>query len=802
MHRVIRSFISSESAGKAAANYNLKTMRRKSTPQDDLFGLWASPLPQGQDQCAKARPSRIQYVRYARVAVDEPVDGLFDYGVPLPLVEQICVGSIVEVRFGPKTTCGCVVELSSSHSPEISPNRILPVKRILTPEYRISPDLLELGKWMSDYYFSPLGQTLRCISFFGFNHFAPEIQVAYSLTRLPGSPSGKFTEKQLKVLRLLETSHFPLSAKEILRATGVSASVLDALLRKGLVQKVLTEKREVSAANLIPVELEAPLPLNADQNRALAAVRRAMDEQLSSAFVLHGVTGSGKTEVYLQAIQHALDLGKEAIVLVPEISLTPQTLQRFSRRFGNTVGVYHSKLSSREKYELWRRIESRECRVLVGARSALFAPFENLGIIVVDEEHETTYKQDSAPRYHARDVAVVRAKMCKCPVILGSATPSMESYFNCQTGKYELLELPHRVEERPLPEVHIVDMTREVAEGDNPALFSATLVEAMRQTLESGQQVLVFLNRRGYFNFAICLACQNVIRCEHCDVALTYHKVGNRMLCHYCNFQQPRPTVCPQCGAPEIAMLGLGTQRVEEELTRLFPQARVLRFDLDTMKSKYAYPKAWQQIVNNEVQIILGTQMIAKGLHLVNVALVAVPLADVSLFQPDFRAAERAFSILTQVAGRTGRSSIPGRVIIQTYVPHHYAIQYAQSQDYRGFYEKEIRVRKVLRFPPHQRLIAILGLGKDSERTRELFHEFSRIVENTAHPHSDEVSVLGPTPAPRARLEGQFRWRLLLRSANTSLMRSVLRRALERWEKTPRHSHITLTVDVDPLDLL
>jgi primosomal protein N' (replication factor Y) len=455
-----------------------------------------------------------------------------------------------------------------------------------------------------------------------------------------------------------------------------------------------------------------------------------------------------------------------------------------------------------QKFDLWRRVRDGHCRIMVGARSALFTPFDDLRIIVVDEEHEASYKQDSSPRYHARDVAIVRAQRDNCTVALGSATPSVETYFKAQSGKFHLLSLPERIDFRPLPAVRVVDMTREAKENQNVDLFSGPLQSAISDALGNGDQVLVFLNRRGFFNFVVCLDCKAAARCEHCDVAMTYHKTGEALICHYCNSRRKRPSACEACGSREVTMIGVGTQRVEEKLQAQYPEYPLIRMDLDTTRHRTAYIEAWRRIERQEVKIILGTQMVAKGLHLENVTVVGVPLADVSLFQPDFRSAERAFSLLTQVAGRAGRGAKPGQVIIQTYVPHHYAIAFAQTHDYRGFYDKEIRVRQVLRFPPHFRLISVLGLGKDSKATAELFREFARRLSNAAFRTNGAVTVLGPAPAPLARIEDHYRWRLLLRGREHRIMKDVLKEALRHYSELPGKSKVLLIVDIDPQDLL
>ncbi|MGC8841371.1 MAG: replication restart helicase PriA [Candidatus Sumerlaeaceae bacterium] len=736
---------------------------------------------------------------YADVAVEEPVEGLFTYTVPQSLQNTACAGRLVLVPFGKRLVRGCIIGLK--HTPgELPATKIRPIARIISPQFMIEPRTIELARWISEYYLAPFGQTLACVSFIGFNEVTPKTQRLLALTTQANNLTD-LTPKQALVVSWLRNHGGKACADKLRTATGVSQAVIRKLLNTGI---LIWQEKIIERSDDYPTggEPEQPLDLNSAQRAALEAISTQLDRGEHRTFLLHGITGSGKTEVYLQAIWHALDLGGSAIVLVPEISLTPQTVDRFRRRFGDFVGVYHSRLTVGQKFDLWGRIQDGRCRILIGARSAIFAPMQNLRIIIVDEEHEATYKQDTTPRYHARDVAIVHAHQCGAVVVLGSATPSVETYHKAVTGKFELLTLSQRIDGRPLPPITVIDLAEKVQLDQDVSLLSPEIGSAMTATLDAGNQVLVFLNRRGFFNFVICLGCKQTLKCPHCDVALTYHKVGDRLICHYCGHMLRRPTRCPYCDTTELSMVGVGTQRIEEELARLFPHKKVLRIDLDTMRRRTAHIEAWEQISRREVDIIVGTQMIARGIHLEGIALVVVPLADVSLFQPDFRAAERAFSLLTQVAGRAGRGDSPGKVIIQTYVPDHYAIQFARNHDFVGFYEKEIRIRKILRFPPYHRLVGFLGMGNNPEITEELFKQFIIILKDIAYPLRDRVTVLGPTPAPLQRLEGQYRWRALLRGEAGSKMRQITRQALKEFSKQRGHSRIQIIVDVDPYDLL
>ncbi|PKO14249.1 primosomal protein N' [candidate division BRC1 bacterium HGW-BRC1-1] len=776
---------------------------------EDLFAEDLPPRP--KKSRPKSSPPKT-YKSYATVAVNQPVMGTFDYGIPESMLAQIEEGALVEVPFGGRLVRGCVINISEQPPKDVPARKIKALKRRITPEFHITPALIELSEWISAYYLAPLGETLASVSFIGFHDLAEKSTRLVSLAdnwetiaaerKTATGRAAPITAAQRRVVDVLQQPETSLlQPGAVCSKAGVGASVVRKMIDDGLLtESYRTETRhdDYGAA----ARRDEPIALNPAQQAGFDSIAWAMDTRVAQTYLIHGVTGSGKTEVYLQAIAKALAEGGSAIVLVPEISLTPQTVERFRSRFCDTVGVYHSRLTAGQKFDLWRQVESGSCRIMVGARSALFTPFPNLALVVIDEEHETSYKQDSSPRYNARDMAVVRSNIEGHVVLLGSATPSIESYFNAKKGTYELIELPDRVDDLPLPPVRVIDMTREVREGRTPGLLSDDLHTAMTQALARNEQVLLFLNRRGFFNFVVCLACNTAIKCDHCDVTLTHHKPRQMLQCHYCGRDYPIPRKCPACESPELSMVGLGTQRMEETVQQEFPKANVIRMDLDTTRQRNAYIDAWRRIERGDVDVILGTQMIAKGIHLERVTLVGVPLADVSLFQPDFRSAERAFSVLTQVAGRAGRGDKPGQVIIQTYVPHHYAIQFAQNHDYLGFFEKELRVREVLRFPPHYRLISVLGSGTDAPRTAELFKEFARRARNASYAMGDAVMVLGPAPAPIHRIDDEYRWRLLLRGKDHRQLKQVIIKAIKRFEEVPGRTALRLTVDVDPQDLM
>ena len=542
--------------------------------------------------------------------------------------------------------------------------------------------------------------------------------------------------------------------------------------------------------------------------RSLAKPRSTIggriQDALASTFLLHGVTGSGKTEIYLQAIAHALSQGKGAIVLVPEISLTPQTVERFKARFSSgplqtLVAVLHSHLSGGERHDEWHKIRQGRARIVIGARSAIFAPVEPLGLIIVDEEHEHTYKQEEAPRYHARDVAIMRGQMEGAVVVLGSATPSLESYYNCLKGKFALLQLLDRVDNQKMPYVRVVDMRQASKDGKGPPIFSPQLKEAITQRLERGEQTILFLNRRGYSSSLQCPKCGFVANCPNCSVSLTYHRTEQKLACHVCGHAEKVPTVCPEpkCKNPAIRFAGTGTQKVEEVLARLFPKARVRRMDADTMKRKDDYRVTLGDFRAGKIDILLGTQMIAKGLHFPNVTLVGIIYADMALHQPDFRAGERTFQLLTQVSGRAGRGDVEGEVFVQAFTPFHPAIQYARRHDFMGFYEQEIEFREQLKYPPVSRVAMLTLKGRNEDKVKFSADVVRRELEKVKAAFADLV-LAGPAPAPLLRAENFFRYQIMLR---TRAMSRLSRELANTVQKLTFPDDVTMAVDIDPVNM-
>jgi len=604
--------------------------------------------------------------------------------------------------------------------------------------------------------------------------------------------------KQANLLEFLSQAPQPVPLSEARRGANCSASTVKAVISRGLVelQQIEVKREPISYQGITPSE---PLTLTDAQKSAFQSIQSSLLQvvkgQASPAiFLLHGVTGSGKTEIYLQALAEVVKLGKRGIVLVPEIALTPQTIERFASRFPHKVAVLHSKLSLGEQFDEWQRIRNGEFDVVIGSRSAIFAPQPDLGLIVIDEEHEWTYKQhDKSPRYHTRDVAIKLADLTGVVVILGSATPDVGTFYHAQRGDYRLLQLPERVtpsEGSSLPQVKVVDLRDELKAG-NRSLFSRSLSQATAKAVASGEQVILFLNRRGAATFIQCRSCGFVLRCRRCEVALTYHFVEEALVCHRCNYRMPVPQICPRCLSRRIKFLGIGTQKLEREAGYTFPQAKLLRWDSDITKGKYSHQEILSKFRAHEADILIGTQMIAKGLDLPLITLVGVVSADTSLNLPDFRAGERTFQLLSQVAGRAGRGILGGQVIIQTYSPEHYAIQAAAKHDYASFYDKEIAYRRQLHNPPFTRLVCLtyshtndVLCQREAERMRGL------LIEERDSKGIADLSLIGPAPAFIHRLRGRFRWQLILRGAEPSAFLSQIP-IPHGW-----------TVDIDPVSLL
>lgn len=737
--------------------------------------------------------------RIAKVVVRLPLNRVFDYLIPDELVPLAVPGTPVVVPFGHSRRPGYIIEITD-HSDRTD------LKAICTIAGRqalIREPVMRLARWIADYYLAPIEAAVHTVLPAPVRHGGAR-ELARRRIVLEAWPPPEVearmqrrARRQFAVLTALRAAHGEQWLASLERAVPGAAAAARALAQDGWVRIETATRRRApeSEARLVRTE---PLPLMPQQAAALDTIREAIDTGRPPVVLLFGVTGSGKTEVYLQAMDHALRRDRGAIVLVPEISLTPQTVDRFRARFGDTIAVLHSHLSDGERFDEWHRVHEGRARIVVGARSALFAPVRNLGLIVVDEEHEPTYKQDETPRYHARDVAVMRGHLEGCAVVLGSATPSLESWRNAAIGKYARVDLPHRVDHRQMPQIRIVDMRAESARTGKTPVFSKLLTERIEDRLAKGEQTILFLNRRGYASSLICPRCGHVVRCEACSVSMVYHKGRSQIVCHLCGAARPVPDVCPapNCRDPAIRHAGLGTERVEEILRRLFPRARVARMDSDTMTRKDDYRRVLGEFRVGRIDVLIGTQMIAKGLDFPNVTLVGVVHADLALHLPDFRAGERTFQLLIQVAGRAGRGDVAGEVIVQTFTPFHIAIQAARRLDWATFYDQELAFRRELGYPPFTHMILCLLRG-ESEIT---------VADAAAAAAGQLRSLLGdlavvpdPAPAPIARIRGRYRYQILIRTGKILDVLNLLRPWIRH---APWPAGVEGTFDVDAVSIL
>lgn len=613
-----------------------------------------------------------------------------------------------------------------------------------------------------------------------------------ALEKLP-----KNATRQIQLLNFFIEHEAPIDQRKLLGTLQSNRNSIKALVDKSLLTTYEVEVyRNPYDDDQFP--RTTPLKLTEEQQKAITPMKEKIASEQHDVFLLHGVTGSGKTEVYLQAIDKVIKRGKQAIVLVPEISLTPQMVKRFKGRFGSDVAVLHSALSNGERYDEWRKIHQQEVSVVVGARSAIFAPFKNIGIIIIDEEHETTYKQEDQPRYHARDVAIQRGKTHQCPVVLGSATPSLESFARAKKDVYQLTTLTKRTNEQAMPKVEIVDMREELHAG-NRTMFSRDLKEKIEHRIKKGEQIVLLLNRRGYSTFVMCRDCGHVKECPHCDIALNFHKQHNKLKCHYCSKEEPMPTICPECESDLIRYFGTGTERVEESLTQLIPEASVIRMDVDTTRRKGAHERLLNRFINKEADILLGTQMIAKGLDFPNVTLVGVLAADSMLHLPDFRSSEKTFQLITQVSGRAGRHDLPGEVIVQTYTPEHYSIEFASQYKYNQFYEEEMAIRRKFRYPPYVFLTLITVSHKNHVK---VIQATQRIVQLLLQNVQKETVVLGPTPSPIARIKDRYRYQCMIKYRREPQLQKLITKIIDQFNDDILKDDLLIVVDMEPYQLM
>ena len=752
---------------------------------------------------------------FADIVFDRPLDHAFTYAVPPDLVGKVGVGKRVEASFGKggKFVSGFCVRVSDV--PPAAGIHVKSIVRVLDDDALVDEHLMKLTRWMADYYLCSWGHVLHAVVPAGVRENAGTRLAAFvecvPTDQLP-NPLPTVTPQQKKVLEVLKAEGQPMESLKLARLAKCGTGVIAGLIKKKLVRK-FNERIETEAAKGIAPSPPTPLPagegrrivLNPDQVRVWLQIQSTLQSGGYKPFLLHGVTGSGKTEIYLRAIEEIVKQGKEAIVLVPEISLTPQTIERFRGRCGN-VAVMHSHLTDAERGGYWRRIATGHVQVVVGARSAVFAPTRKLGLIAIDEEHENSFKQESTPRYHARDVAVMRARLENIPILLGSATPSLESWANAAKGNYTLLSLPSRVEDRPLPAVRIVDLRHEPKTIGKPGAIGPTLEDAMRKSLHQKGQIILLLNRRGFSTHVHCQGCGHVAQCANCDLALTFHRMRAALVCHYCGFETAPYHQCPACSQPTMRYQGLGTEKLHVEIEEKFPGYVCQRMDSDTMTKPGSHQRVLDAFRDGNVHILMGTQMIAKGLDFPNVTLVGVVNADVGLHLPDFRSAERTFQLLAQVAGRAGRGEKGGLVYVQTFTPEHPCIALAARHDFVSFAGQELVHRKQHQYPPFQRLARVIVRSKKEDAVASfadtLANAFPTAIARASktRPQSTaSIRLLGPAECPVFRLNGYYRFHFQVQSADSGLLHVVLRDVLAT-AKPP--TGVEFQVDVDPFNML
>ncbi|MBX5482445.1 MAG: primosomal protein N' [Myxococcaceae bacterium] len=741
----------------------------------------------------------------ASVAVGRPVRGEFTYSVPEALASKLRPGQRIVVPFGRGKALGFYLgEAARPPDPSVQLKAIIDV---LDDEPAVAKDVLQLLRFAAEHYRYPLGEAIRAAMPPGLTQqqaqkqARPDVQRFVVATPMADPAALLRAPAQAAVIQYLLAVGGRAEIEELAHAIPGARESVKKLVSRGFVQ---IEEVPIEAGVKEGLQHGRHERLTPEQDVAVAELARALDAGEFRPYLLHGVTGSGKTEVYLQAMEHVLRLGKGGLILVPEIALTPQLVGRFRSRFGTSVAVLHSALKDRERLLHWQALRKGDVRIAVGVRSAIWAPVRDLGLIVVDEEHDPSFKQEDKLRYQARDLAVVRARLCGATVVLGSATPSLETLENARRGRYSKLELRSRVDDRPMPAVHIVDLRRErprtpETAGTEPPVLSTPLLAAMEETLGKGQQVILFLNRRGHSTFLLCEVCGTAVRCRSCDVSVTHHQSMRKVMCHYCGEGGPVPERCAECNGT-ILKLGVGTERVEEEVAAHFPNHSVARLDRDAASSAERLTELLASFARREIDVLVGTQMVAKGHDFPGVTLVCVVMADTSLSIPDFRAAERTFHLLTQVAGRAGRGRDPGRVLVQTYNPDSEPIRRVVAHDYDGFSDTELRWRRALAYPPFTRMAAVRVEGDHPEQTARIAQDLGQRVARRMPPASHGVRLLGPAPAPITRIKGKTRWQLMLKGPTHASLGPLLSEIEARLPELP--SAVKVVIDVDPTAML
>ncbi len=722
----------------------------------------------------------------------------FDYSVPKELEKLVSIGSTVLVPFGKSSNLeeGYVVGIKNSSGYE--------VKDIVEIKHNLSIKQMQLAKWMSKRYFCNLSDCIKQMLTPGTKNKNIEknvqdkkINVVYLKKEVDDEIEKLKSEKQKKILQFLKTNE-GCTIPEIEMFTGCSRAIVKTLEKNGYV-KILEKKVERNPILNKNINKTEKLKLTDEQQNAYDEISKCINQQQYERFLLYGVTGSGKTEVYLQLIEKTLKHNKTAIVLVPEISLTPQMINRFISRFNQEeIAVLHSKLSVGERYDEWNKIKEGKAKIIIGARSAVFAPTENIGIIIIDEEHDSSYKSEAVPKYDTKEIAKKIAQENKCPLVLGSATPDLVTYYKAQKGRIKLLELTQRANNSKLPKVEVIDLKMELASG-NRSMLSNALQQAIEENLKEKRQTILFLNRRGYSTFIMCRECGYTVKCKNCDISMTYHKTENKLKCHYCGHEEKVVTICPECHSTKIRYFGTGTQKLEAEINKMFPQASTIRMDVDTVTKKNSHEEILDNFKNKNIDILIGTQMIVKGHHFPNVTLVGVIAADSSLNIDDYRANERTFQLLTQVAGRAGRERLDGKVIIQTYNPENFSIVCAQKQNYEMFYNTEIALRKQLKYPPFCDIILI---GFNSLSEKEII-ELSNRVYNYLKNNLDRQAfiIFKPMPSPIDKIQNRFRWRIIIKGNITEEVNTLINKCLQSVYEA-NYKDTRVTVDVNPNNMI
>ena len=716
------------------------------------------------------------------------IDRPFTYKVPLDMEEKVKVGQIVKVPFGvrSKPVEGFILDLKAEEEMKVS----FKMKSILSVENEepvITEDDLKLINFLREEYLCKYIDAIRLLIPVGILKGAKSKSRNVIVFINDNLEKIKNKDGYIEIIDFIKRNTGKYTKTELSKEHGFSIYKLNKLMEHGLIK---SEEEIVFRYNTREYNKDVQKNLTVEQSMAI----KEIEESEENLILLKGVTGSGKTEVYMRIVEKTLEEGKSAIVLVPEIALTPQMIERFKGRFGSNVALFHSKLSDGERFDEWYRVKEGKASLIIGARSAIFLPAKNLGLIIIDEEHENTYKSDQNPKYQTKEVAEYIAKLKGCKVILGSATPTIESYYRAISGEMKLVELNHRVDNKPMPKMMLVDMREELRSG-NKSLFSRRLYASMKEKLEKGEQIILFLNRRGFSTFVSCRSCGYVFHCEDCDISMTYHKNGF-LVCHYCGKTKKQPNLCPKCGSKYVKFFGAGTERVEEEVRRYFKNARILRMDVDTTRAKDSHEKIYNAFKAREADILIGTQMVSKGLDFPNVTLVGILAADMSLNLPDYRAAERSFQIITQVAGRAGRGDKEGEVIVQTYTPEHYSLQYAKKYDYENFYEKEFTIRAMMGYPPFGRILLINGSGKNEDELRKQMIYLGEKVKEKAEEFGG-LEVLGPTPCIIYRIKENYRWQIIVKGEFSAKFSKSIKDIL--YDKANNvYNDIRVSIDINP----